>query len=809
MTTVRTERLRIIGIHCASCLYAIQKSLSRVRGVLEFKADITSGDALIKYDVSLTKLSEVVKAIRDAGYDVLKNSFYLAIPLDEEEVSAFEDFVSELEGVIECRASSIAGLANILYNPLTTSQEVLTNAIRLKYPSAREVSEEAAGLNGSSRGEDLMLSLTSFTLGLTSVAYHTVGTFGVSLPFWTVREYLLFITATAVIILCSNILSRGIRSLLRGTPTMESLVTVSSISSYFFSLLILFGIIHAEETFFEASAGVLGFISAGKYLEERLKGRATEELRKLVKLQEGKVRVIRNGSTAEVDVSEVVPGDLIEVRAGEKIYVDGVVVEGYGYVDESTFTGEPLPRLKTSERADVVLAGTTMTSGFIKVRATRVGDDTNLAYIVRAVKEAQFYKPAFQRIADRVAGLLTWVVLALSITTFTYWFLLGNVGMSRSVLFAVAVLVVACPCPLGIAIPMVVSVATIKAAKSGILVRKGDVFERILSVDSVFFDKTGTITVGEPALLDVITFNEFSKDELIEYVCTAERRSEHPLAKAILKQCNNLEINDVGVEDYEHLPGLGLIARVNGVEVAVGSEKLMEELGVRLDNSVEDVVENITSKGFTAIIVAVNREVAAVMKVGDTVRSEVVDVVKYFKNLGLKTALVTGDSRRVGEAVVKTAKIDLLYAELNPEDKAELIDELQKRGSRIMFIGDGVNDAPAISTSFVGVAMGAGANISREAGDVVIVSNNLKSLIALHQLSRRVRRKGLENLLWAFMYNVVLLPVAMGVFYTSVGLALRPELAAAAMMLSDISVILNTLTLVRWEPRASDTTTSF
>ncbi|MEM1898125.1 MAG: HAD-IC family P-type ATPase [Sulfolobales archaeon] len=277
----------------------------------------------------------------------------------------------------------------------------------------------------------------------------------------------------------------------------------------------------------------------------------------------------------------------------------------------------------------------------------------------------------------------------------------------------------------------------------------------------------------------------------------------------MLKQCNNLEINDVGVEDYEHLPGLGLIARVNGVEVAVGSEKLMEELGVRLDNSVEDVVENITSKGFTAIIVAVNREVAAVMKVGDTVRSEVVDVVKYFKNLGLKTALVTGDSRRVGEAVVKTAKIDLLYAELNPEDKAELIDELQKRGSRIMFIGDGVNDAPAISTSFVGVAMGAGANISREAGDVVIVSNNLKSLIALHQLSRRVRRKGLENLLWAFMYNVVLLPVAMGVFYTSVGLALRPELAAAAMMLSDISVILNTLTLVRWEPRASDTTTSF
>lgn len=802
MTTVRTERLRVVGIDCASCVYAIQKSLKRIGGVLEFKADITSGDALVKYESKLAKLSDIVKAIRDAGYDVLKNSFYLAVQLREEEIPAFEDFVSGLEGVIECRVSPVSGLASIVYNPLTTSDGMLTNMIRARYPSARSVSEEVVGLDDSGRRRDLMLSLTSFVLGLFSVTYYAVGTFGVSLPLWNTRDYLLLAIATAVMVLCNNMLSNGFRSLLRGTPTMESLVAVSSTSSYFFSLLVLAGVIHAEETFFEVSAGVLGFVAGGRYLESRLKGKATEELKRLTKLQEGRVRVLRGDSILEVDVEDVAPGDVLEVRAGERICVDGIVVEGQGYVDESTFTGEPLPRLKASDRRDPVLAGTTLVSGFIRVRVTRVGKDTALAYIVRAVREAQFYKPRFQRIADRVVGLFTWVVLALSIATFTYWFLLGGVGISKSLLFAVAVLVVACPCPLGIAIPMVVSVAAIKATRSGVLIRRGDVFERILLADTVFFDKTGTMTVGEPAVLDVFVFNNHNRDEVLRYVCAVEERSEHPLAKAVLKYCGSSWVGDARVEDYEHLPGLGLVARVDGVRVAVGSERLMKELGVGLDGGVDDVVESVTSEGFTAIIAALNGEVAAVIKVGDTIRPEAADVVKFFREAGFETGLVTGDNGRVAEVVAKTVEADSFYAELDPEEKAELVDKLQKRGSKVLFVGDGVNDAPSLASAFVGVAMGGGADVSKEAGDAVIVNNNLRSLVTLYQLSRSVRTKGLENLVWAFVYNVVLIPIAMGVLYAPTGITLRPEFAAGAMMLSDISVILNALTLLKWKPKA-------
>ncbi len=774
--------------------------------MIAFSADPTSGDALVRYDSEKVTFRDVVKAVRNAGYDVVKNSLYVVAELGEEEVTAFEDFAARLDGVIECRVSPITGLASIVYNPLATSKDELVEAIRRKYPKAREASEESISPKEAGGRWELPVRLASFIIGLTSVAYHTAGTFfGGTLPFWDFRDYLLFTAATAVISMCKGILLRGIKSLMRASPTMDSLVAVSALTSYFFSINVMLGVITVGEPFFEASAGVLGFVSAGRYLEGRLRSRANEALSKLVELHGGKVKVVRGVTVEEVSVDEVRPGDVVEVKAGERVHVDGVVVEGEGYVDESTFTGEHMPRLKSFERRDPVLAGTFLTSGFIRVRVTRVGKDTSLAYVIRAVKESQFHKPRFQRVADRVAGTLTWVVLALSVATFLYWFVIGDVGLSKSVLFAVAVLVVACPCPLGIAIPMVVSVAAVRAARSGILIRSGEVFERLLSVDTVLIDKTGTLTVGEPALHEVITLNRFSSYEVLKYVCAAEVRSEHPLAKAVMKKCSDSELNDVNVEGFEHLPGLGIIARVNGREVAVGSEKLMRGLGVGIDASTYEVLKKMTSDGFTAVLVSLDRELAAVLKVGDAVRDEAAEVVRYFKELGLKTALVTGDSRLVGEAIARLVGVDSAYSELSPEDKAELVEEFQARGSKVMFVGDGINDAAAIGRAFVGVAMGGGADVSREAGDVVIINNDLTSLTDAYRLSQKVRRKAIENLVWAFAYNLMLIPIAMGALYRPLGLVLRPEVAAAAMMLSDISVVINALTLTRWRPRERGT----
>jgi len=581
---------------------------------------------------------------------------------------------------------------------------------------------------------------------------------------------------------------------------MESLVSLSATVAYLFSLASLAGLVSSGETFFEASAGVLGFVSAGKYLEERLRARAAASVKQLAELQSPKARVVRGGGVVEeVPVEEVKVGDVAEVRAGERIPVDGVVVEGWGYVDESTFTGEPLPRYRSSEGRDPVLAGTLLASGFLRVRATRVGRETNLAYVIRAVREAQFYKPSYQRLADRVVGLLTWAVVAVSLATFTYWVVVGRAPLEVAVLFSVAVLAVSCPCPLGIAVPLVVWVASQKASRLGLLVKRGDAFERVLSVNVAVLDKTGTLTYGQPVVQGVEVLDSSEAGEVLEYLCSAESRSEHPLARAIVRYCEDLGIGVSEVDDYVHLPGLGVLSKVNGVEVAVGSARLMEELGVELSAEVLTRVSSWASKGYTVVLVAVNRAPKAIVKIRDTVRPEARSFVGFLKSLGIRAVLATGDSQLSASAVAEELGIDEVYAGMRPEDKARLVDELTRRGLRVMFVGDGVNDAPAIGRAFLGVAMGRGADVSKEAGDLVVLAG-IGALQGFFKLARVARRKALENLAWAFIYNTTLIPIAAGALYGVLGVVLRPELAAMAMVLSDISVVLNSLSLARWRP---------
>uniref|UniRef100_A0A7C4BAI8 Heavy metal translocating P-type ATPase n=1 Tax=Thermofilum pendens TaxID=2269 RepID=A0A7C4BAI8_THEPE len=783
------ERVRVVGVDCPTCVLAIQKSLSKIGASMDI--DISTGEAVVVYDASKISLADVSKAIREAGYDLEKASLTFSVELEPEEAPSFEKKVSRLRGVFTCNFSPASGLARITYNPLTAAPREIIEGVRSLGYLVREVQEVE---RGAEREKPLWAPLLSFSLGLFAVVYHSLEAFRLAplLP-----APVLPVIATLVILLNLDLIARGLRSLARLAPTMESLVALSSLVAYTAGVAMLLG--QQGGGMFEVPAGVLGFVSAGKYVEDRMRRRALEHLHALASSQAGKVRVLRNGRLEVVEADEVKPGEVVEVRAGERILVDGVVVEGWGYVDESTFTGEPTPAFKGAERRDVVLSGSVLISGFLKVRATRVGRDTSLAHIVEAVREAQFYKPRFQRLADRVVGYLTWAVVALSAAVFLYWATLGGASINEAALFAASVLAVTCPCPLGIAVPLVVAIATINAARLGVLVRRGDVFERVLAVDTVIFDKTGTLTVGRPAVQEVVVLDS-GAEGVLKYVCSAEYRSEHPLAAAVREYCSERGVELVEPESYEHFPGLGVAAKVDGVEVVVGSRRLVEAFVAQVPQEAERKAAGEARRGATVFYVAVGGRVSALVVVRDRVREGAAGVVSFFREKGIRTILATGDSRGAAESISAELGIEEVRAELRPEDKAELVEELQQQGRKVLFVGDGVNDAAAMSKAFVGVAMGSGADISKGAGDAVLTSSNLESLLTLYGLSALVRRKALQNLAWAFTYNLALVPIAAGALWKALGLMLRPELAAAAMMASDISVVVNALSMLRWRP---------
>jgi len=790
------EKIKIVGVDCASCIYGIERRLSKVNGLISFKADYVSGEAVIEYDSDIVTLYDVVKAIRDAGYDVEKNHINLYVEIEDEERYYIENRLRRFPGVIDCRISPVSGSMRIFYNPYTLSYEDIKQYVKQLGIEFSDVVKELK-LRFYDR-RYMYLRIASFVLALFSIVYHNLDVFGYRVFLWSYKDFILFSIATTVIILNIDIIIKGFKSIARLSPTMESLIALSSTSSYIFSIFITLGFIGHFETFFEASSGVLGFVGFGKYIESRLRGKVTEAIDRLSELRRGMVRVVREGFIEEISVEKVLVGDIVEFKAGERILVDGVVVDGWGYVDESMFTGEPIPRFKTSEKRDPIFAGTILVSGYIRVRVTRASKDTVLTHIIEMVKEAQFTKPKVQIIADRIVGYMTWIVIALSIVTAIYWFFIHG-DLEKAVLFPASVLAVACPCPLGIAIPMVYAIAAYKVASIGLVIKRGDIFERILSINTAIFDKTGTLTYGKPVVDKVIVVNNVDEKTLMGFVCSAEARSEHPIASSIIEYCkkNGYLYNDPS--EYDHVPGLGIIAKVDGVEVVVGSERLVKEMNIEISNNMNDIIMNSRLNGYTTIFVGLNRTLSGLILIKDIVRDDAKKVIDFLKKINIKTVMATGDNRETAEAIAKEIGLDEVYSELTPDDKAELIEDIQRNGIKVMFIGDGINDANALGKAFLGIAMGGGADISREAGDAIIANNKLETVKQLYYFSRKVKRKSLENLAWAFIYNLILVPIAMGFLY-NIGIVLRPEMAAIAMIASDISVVLNSLTLLKIKP---------
>jgi Cu2+-exporting ATPase/Cu+-exporting ATPase len=786
---LRKERLRIIGVDCPTCVYAIRRNLSKLRGVVNFEVDISSGDAIVEYRDEETTLRDIYMAIRDAGYDVEKRVINIYLDFAPEEAPRLEEKLVRVRGVLDVNINPVTKTAKITYNAQSTREsEVLSELTRMgiSYSEPRAVETKRRDYTLYRRLVAFSLGLLAIAIGMSSVAH------GLEL------HVALFTTSAIVITLSLDIIKRGFRALVSLRPTMESLISLSSITTFITgTALLASGLHHSFHTasLFEASAGVLGFVGLGLYLEERLRHRALRYLDQLESSLRGVVRVVRNGGVVEVDISEVSVGDVVEVKAGDSIPVDGVVVEGWGYVDESAFTGEPTPVIKKSENRDPVLAGSKLVSGYLRVRATRVGEDTVLSHMLESAKAAVFYKPSFQRLADRIVGVLTWVVMVIALVAFTAWWLVTRDPVF-SVVFTASVLAVACPCPLGIAIPLAVSIGVIVASKRGVLVRRGDVFERMVKSNVVIFDKTGTLTTGRPRVVNFTAYGDIDHREVLAYTCSVESRSEHVLAQAILEYCRERGIDATDPEYYEHIPGLGVIGRVNGVEVVIGSVKLLEDMGVSVESRVLEAIDKIGESGGTPILVSVNGRVAGVFEIRDELRSNAVEVVEYFKSRRFSVGLASGDVKSSVEYVRWKLKLDFAHASLRPIDKARVVRELQSNGLRVIYVGDGLNDAAALSAAHVGVAMGRAPDLAREAGDAVLLSNDLEGLKALYCISERVVRVAKGNLFWAFIYNAVLIPVAAGALYPFTGLVLRPEMAALAMVLSDISVVLNSSRLL-------------
>lgn len=792
--------MKIIGVDCPSCVYAIQRRLGQLNCVEKLHVDVNTGLAEVEYDGRLCKLKDIYSAIRDVGYDVYKEKLTVDLKgLDIDERIALDEAVSSTKGVLETRVSLSLDYGLVSYNPLDANRSEIED---LLWKYGVRVVDRAEVEVGFAEKTLLHRRILSFAIGFTVLASSMIA----MLHGLHILEEALHLTAPplAVIALLSNydIIIRGSKSLARAVPTMDSLITLSSISTFTAGVLSLAGVLgyHGNLyplSFFEASAGVIGFVGLGRYMEERLRRRALKSIKEYSSILKKKARVVHGNTVLEKYANDIQPGEVVEVRAGEVIPVDGVVVEGYGYVDESTFTGEPAPSLKKSDSRDPVLAGSFLLSGYIRVRATRVGDDTLFGYIIESVGEAELAKPRIARFADRAVGYFTWIVLALSLVTLIYWWLTTQ-NVQLAVFFMAAVLVVACPCALGIAIPMVISVSVLKLSRSGLLIRRGDVFERVLAAKVVLLDKTGTITHGKPVLRRVHIVKPINARDLLAYVCSVESRSEHPISTALMEKCREEGIETVDPADYVSFPGEGVYGVVNGVRVAVGNYELVaKRLGVEVNPEVHDLLNEIGSRGGTPVIVALNTEIAGIIEVGDKLRDEAREVVTELKRRGFVVGIASGDVEKNVLYYKNLLDLDLGFWGLKPSDKADLVRKLRESYGRVVFVGDGVNDAPAITVADVGVAMGTGAEISREVGDVVVTGNNLKTLIVLLDFARLVKKKMLENLVWAFVYNVALIPIAMGLLYHGYGVFISPQIAAAAMVLSDVSVVLNSLSVLR------------
>ncbi|MDH7789909.1 heavy metal translocating P-type ATPase [Ochrobactrum sp. AN78] len=801
------------GMSCASCVSSIEKAVAKVPGVDKVLVNLATERADVTFKAA-PDMPAVIDAIRKAGYDVPSGSTDLAIEgmTCASCVSKVEKALNAVPGVTRASVNLATERAHVeLAGQVPLSD--LIKAVETAGYEARSLDEARSDATQETQSDKrdaeaaelkksvilaAVLTLPVFILEMGSHIIPAVHMFVMDTIGMQNSWYFQFVLTTMVLFGPGmRFFKKGIPALLRGTPDMNSLVVVGTTAAWGFSVVATFwSDILPEGTvnvYFEAAAVIVTLILIGRYLEARAKGRTSAAISRLVGLQAKSARVVRDGETVDVPLDDVRVGDIVQVRPGEKVPVDGEVIEGSSYVDESMITGEPVPVAK-EEGAEVV-GGTINKTGAFSFRATKVGRDMVISQIVRMVEDAQADKLPIQAKVDKVTGWFVPAVLVAAALTFVVWLVIGGTGMMGFALVnAIAVVIIACPCAMGLATPTSIMVGTGRAAEFGVLFRRGDALQTLRDASVIAVDKTGTLTQGKPALAHFAVVDGVNKDEALALVAAVEARSEHPIADAIVTAAKEKGLKLADVSAFESVPGFGLKASVAGHEVAIGADRYMAKLGYDVAVFADDA-SRLGDEGQTPLYAAIDGKLAAIITVADPMKETTPAAIAAMHEQGLKVAMITGDNRRTAQAIARRLGIDEVVAEVLPDGKVEALKRLSAGGKRIAFVGDGINDAPALAAADVGIAIGTGTDIAIESADVVLMSGDLRGVVNAIAISKATIRNISENLFWAFAYNVALIPVAAGILYPFTGTLLSPVLAAGAMALSSIFVLSNALRL--------------
>ncbi len=806
--------LPITGMSCASCAAHIEEGLSQLKGVVSASVNFAAEKATVIYDKSLVSVDDFTSVVKDLGYGVSVSKITLPIKgmSCASCVENVQKTLSSLDGVLSASVNFATERATIEYFPSQAGIREFKKAVR---DAGYEIVE-------AEKGEDIVEKEQRER----EQAFRALKTKVISGAILTIPIYILMqwdiIGLSKVVALPGQVnfllqlvietpvqfwigwqfYTGAIAAARHRTTNMNTLIAVGTSAAYIYSVVATFfpsffeikG--YSAGVYFDTAATIIVLILLGRLFEARAKGQTSEAIKKLIGLQAKTARVVKNGNEVDIPVEDVEIGDIIIVRPGEKIPVDGVIKEGYSSVDESMVTGESIPAEKSV--GNVVIGATINKTGSFKFEATKVGRDTMLSHIIDMVQSAQGSKPPIARMADLIASYFVPSVIGIATLTFVVWYLFGPPpAFTYAVLNFIAVLIIACPCSLGLATPTSIMVGTGKGAENGVLIRSGEALEIAHKINAVIFDKTGTLTRGKPEVTDIVA-QGLSEHEVLFYAASAEKGSEHPLGESIIKKAKDMKLEIKDPENFIAVPGHGIKATIDGRSVLLGNERFMEDEGMNLGGLKQEALR-LSGQGKTPVFLSVDGKTSGIVAVADTVKEDSVKAVKSLHDLGIEVIMITGDNRRTGGAIARQVGIDRVLAEVLPEDKADNVKKLQKESKVVAMVGDGINDAPALAQADIGIAIGTGTDVAMEASDITLIGGDIKGVVTAIALSKATMRNIKQNLFWAFAYNVILIPVAAGVLFPFFGILLNPMIAAAAMGLSSVTVVTNALRLKKFK----------
>ncbi|AXV41053.1 heavy metal translocating P-type ATPase [Methanobacterium sp. BAmetb5] len=798
----KKAEIKISGMHCASCALNVEKTLQGLEGVEEAQVNFGTEKATVEYDPEKVELQKLEKSVEEAGYGVVNQQVVIKVGgmTCAMCVQAIEGVLKKIDGISQVNVNLAAEKAYVTYNPQMTSVTEMKEAIEnLGYEYLGVEGELQEDQEEKLREADLKDKRNRFIVAFAfSIPLMVLMYSGIMLPF-NMSYFMLAVTILPFIYVSYPIFSAAYRSLQNRSLNMDVMYSMGIGVAFVSSILGTFDIVLTPEfMFYETALMLAGFLMLGRWMEARAKGRTGTAIKKLIGLQAKTALVLReDGVETMVPVEDVMVGDTVLVKPGDKIPVDGKVISGESYVDESMITGEPIPSLKISGSS--VVGGTINQNGVLNFQAEKIGRDTVLAQIIKLVESAQGSKPPVQRIADQAVTYFIPTVLTVAIVAFLVWYFLLGSTLLFGLTVLISILVVACPCALGLATPTAVTVGIGRGAELGILVKNGEALEISEKLTTFLFDKTGTLTKGKPEVTNLIGITMDDK-YLLELAASVESNSQHPLAKAIVTKARDNDLNLHKAEEFNTFGGKGVSANVGRKNVLIGNRTLLNDNGIPIQDTEEEIISKLEEEGKTAVLMAVDNLLSGILGVADTLKENTPQAISELKKMGLEVVMITGDNKRTAKAIANKIGIDQVMAGVLPEDKSAEVKRLQDKGEVVAFVGDGINDAPALAQADVGIAIGGGTDVAIESGEIVLIKNDLLDAVAGVQLSSKVMGRIKLNLFWAFAYNVILIPVAAGLLYPSFGITFRPEYAGLAMALSSVTVVTLSLLLKGYMP---------